>query len=79
MLGGTLDLLADEKDVDWTYGQLKDTVIYYKQYYLGHMSFLMAKDMSFFTKDVMAILNHYAGVCDESTADSNFEVGNKKC
>ena len=80
LFGGTLDLLADPKDVDWTHSQLKkSTAIYYKQYYLGHMSFAIAKNMDFFTVDAMAILNHYNGRCDRSTLESNFEVGNKVC
>jgi hypothetical protein len=48
-------------------------------YYLGHMSFAIAKDMSWFTVDTMAILNHYNGICDESTIDSKFETGNEHC
>jgi len=43
------------------------------------MSFAIAKDMSFFTVDAMAILNHYNDRCDKSTLDSKFEAGNKVC
>ena len=43
------------------------------------MSFVTAKDMSYFTKDVMAVLNHANGVCDEATSDSSFEIGNNTC
>ena len=79
MLGGEKDLLADPKDVEWTYQQLKDITVFYHQYYLGHMSFAIAKDMSWFDVDVMAILNHYNGKCSESTLNSKFEIGNEKC
>jgi len=48
-------------------------------YYLGHMSFAIAKDMSWFTVDTMAIVNHYNNKCDESTANSKFVEGNEKC
>jgi hypothetical protein len=79
MLGGEKDLLADPKDVEWTYQQLKNTTMFYHQYYLGHMSFAIAKDMSWFDVDVMAILNHYNGKCSKSTLNSKFELGNEKC
>jgi len=79
VFSGSKDLLADPKDVAWTVAQMKDTIIFDHEYYLGHMSFAIAKDMSFFTVDTMAILNHYNGVCDENTKDSLFEIGNEKC
>ena len=59
IFGGKLDKLVDPKDVDWTYQQLQKTVIFYQQYELGHMSFAIARDMTWFTQDVMDILNHY--------------------
>jgi hypothetical protein len=43
------------------------------------MSFVTAKDMSYFTKDVMSVLNHHNGVCDENTSDSSYEIGNIAC
>ena len=64
VFSGSKDLLADPKDVAWTVDQMKDTIIFDHEYYLGHMSFAIAKDMSFFTVDTMAILNHYNGICD---------------
>ena len=79
MLGGQLDKLADPKDVAWTHDQMKSTVIFYHQYYLGHMSFAIAKDMSWFDVDVMAIINHYNNKCDKSTLNSKFDIGNIKC
>lgn len=79
MLAGSEDLLADPKDVVWTHAQLEHTTIFYYMYYLGHMSFAIAKDMSWFGVDVMALLNHYNDICDESTINSKFEIGNKKC
>ena len=79
ILAGEKDLLADPKDVEWTYEQLKHTTIFYYMYYLGHMSFAIAKDMSWFTVDTMALLNHYNGMCDQSTLDSNYLEGNEAC
>lgn len=71
--------MADPQDVAWTAEQLKDTLIFNHQYYMGHMSFAIAKDMSYFTVDLMAILNHYNNRCDPSTANSHFTIGNEKC
>jgi hypothetical protein len=71
--------LADAKDVAWTHEQLKAKTIFFHEYYLGHMSFAIAKDMSWFTVDTMAIVNYYNGKCDSETINSNFTVGNEKC
>lgn len=80
VLGGELDLLVDKRDLDWSVSQLKETTnIFYQQYYLGHMSFAIAKDMSFFTVDSMAILNHYNDKCSDETINSNFKAGNQRC
>lgn len=79
ILAGQQDLLADAKDVAWTHEQLKAKTIFFHEYYLGHMSFAIAKDMSWFTVDTMAIVNYYNGKCDSETINSNFTVGNEKC
>jgi pimeloyl-ACP methyl ester carboxylesterase len=79
IMSGKTDKLADPADVAWTAAQLKHTTIFNHEYYLGHMSFAIAKDMSFFTVDAMAIFNHYNEKCDASTLNSRFEVGNEKC
>lgn len=57
-----LDKLGDERDVDWLYDTIKDTapVVFYHQYYLGHASFAIAKDMSWFEVDVVYLLKEYA-------------------
>ena len=57
----------------------ESSVIFNHQYYLGHMSFAIAKDMSWFEVDLMAILNHYNNMCDPKTINSKFEPGNEKC
>ena len=38
----------------------KDSLIWNKTYPLGHLSFTLAKDMSFFTGDVMNLVKQYA-------------------
>jgi len=59
LIGGQLDKLGDVQDVDWLYDTIKDTapVVFYHQYYLGHASFAIAKDMSWFEVDVVYLLN----------------------
>lgn len=58
---------------------MKSKVIYFQMYDLAHMSFSIAKDMSWFTVDVMAILNFHNAKCDASTQSSKFEIGNNAC
>ena len=79
ILSGDGDKLADPQDVKWTSQQLAHTLIYNHEYHMGHMSFAIGKDMSWFTVDCMSILNHYNGKCDRSTLNSNFSAGNEKC
>lgn len=68
--------MADPKDVAWTSQQLNKTIIFNHEYYLGHMSFAIAKDMSWFGVDVMAILNHYNNKCDLNIKNSLFKDPN---
>ena len=58
MFVGTSDQLATVADNRQTKTQLK-TLVHYKEYPLGHMSFLIARDMSYFTTDVMNLLHQY--------------------
>lgn len=60
LFGGSLDELADPTDVEWLNEQLGSNVIFYHTYRLGHMSFAIAKDMSWFQVDAMTIIAKYA-------------------
>ncbi|CDW82246.1 ab-hydrolase associated lipase region family protein [Stylonychia lemnae] len=55
---GAKDELADNIDNRWAKNQLQ-SLIHYSEYSLGHMSFFVAKDASYFTQDVMRLLNQY--------------------
>lgn len=79
MFSGSIDVLADPADVKWTHEQLKHTTVFFNEYYLDHQSFAIAKNMSWFTVDAMAIINHYNGKCSETTMNSKFVAGNQKC
>ena len=59
IFSGDSDLMADPKDVKWTAEQLNHTLVFNQEYHLGHLSFAMAKDMTFFTKDVMDLIKQY--------------------
>jgi len=49
VFSGSKDGLADPEGVAWTVNQLKDTIIFDHEYYMGHLTFIAGKDMSFFT------------------------------
>jgi hypothetical protein len=59
MFVGKKDKLADDIDNQWAHGQMKGDVKFYKEYDLGHLSFMVAKDMSYFTHDVMDVLKQH--------------------
>jgi len=54
---GTEDELSDLGNSRWIKRALKkENLVFYKEYELGHLSFMVGKDMSYFTKDAMAVL-----------------------
>ena len=80
MFAGLKDVLANPKDVAWLHDQMKEQTVYFDgSLDFDHMTFAFARDMSFFTKDALSVINHYNGKCDASTADSKFIEGNERC
>jgi hypothetical protein len=59
MFVGTHDGLADPLDNEWAHSQIGNAVVFYHEYNLSHLSFMVAKDMSFFTVDAMYLINKY--------------------
>lgn len=60
LFGGLEDELGDPTDVEWLRNRLGDNVVFYKQYpFLGHMTFAIGIDMSFFQVDAMALIKQY--------------------
>ena len=55
---GSRDELATSEDNAWNYEQMQKAVVYYKEWTLGHMAFMVAKDMSYFY-EVGKLLNKY--------------------
>ncbi len=55
MFVGDSDILADEQDSLWTSDQIS-SVFHYQKIKGGHETFIVGKDMKWFTEDVMNIL-----------------------
>jgi lysosomal acid lipase/cholesteryl ester hydrolase len=82
LFGGDVDPLADSQDVHWLNEQLGDKVSFYNEYHLAHETFLVAKDMSYFTVDVMAVLKTKHGhkdVCDSAFDSTSFSDRHEFC
>ena len=56
MFVGKKDELATDTANQWARDTMKDVVKFYKEYELGHLSFVVGKDMSYFTTDVLNLL-----------------------
>ena len=59
MFVGTNDKMATTEDNKIAYEKMGNTVCFYHEYALGHLAFLTAKNMSYFTQDVMSLLRKY--------------------
>lgn len=60
MIVGKADKLADPQDAEWTRDTIGKAVIHYQEVEGGHLTFMIAKDMTYWTTDVMNILNTYS-------------------
>ncbi|CDW76275.1 ab-hydrolase associated lipase region family protein [Stylonychia lemnae] len=65
MFSGTKDILSDIKSTRWAASQLTKSLVFNREYELGHSSFLVGKDYSFFTKDLMNLMQKYHPVRDQ--------------
>ena len=62
LIGGELDKLGTPEDIKWLNSELakNDNVIYYKILpNMGHLSFMVSKDFSWFEEPFQIIMNHY--------------------
>lgn len=64
MFVGSSDELADVTDNRWAKTQMEKVLVHYKEYPLGHLSFMIAKDMSYFD-DVMGLVAKYNPLSEE--------------
>ena len=53
------DTIADPIDAKWTKDTIGAAVIHYQMIEGGHLTFLIGKDMSYYTQDVMGLLHQY--------------------
>jgi len=53
---GSEDKLADCTDAEWIRDEIGRNVVHYSEIEAGHLSFLVGKDMSYFTDTVMPLL-----------------------
>ena len=60
MISGSKDTEAMPADVAWTIEQIKDHVVFAKEYEgFDHSTFIIAKDMSYFNDDVVGLIKDY--------------------
>jgi len=59
MFVGKADKLADPEDAAWARKTIGNAVVRYQMVEGGHMTFFIAKDMTWFTQDVMNIVKEY--------------------
>ena len=58
---GSYDKLATVADNEWLVSKINADVLKWHQVYpLGHLSFTLAKDMTYFREDVMNLVGQYA-------------------
>ena len=59
LIAGSKDHLSTVEDTRWALKQMTSHVVFYKEYNLGHLSYFIAKDMSYFSNDVMELIKKY--------------------
>ena len=60
LIAGKLDKLADLADIAWLKTKIEDHVIFYDEFALGHLSYSLAKDMTWFSETVMGLISQFA-------------------
>ena len=56
---GDIDHQSVPADVAWLAEQLGDNIVFNQQYHMDHFSFMLAKDMTFFSEDAVNLLKQY--------------------
>jgi len=59
MFTGNVDILADLTDSRWTRDQIGDNIVHYEEIDAGHLTFMVGKDMTYFSVGVMGLLAQY--------------------
>jgi len=68
MFEGKADKLADPIDAAWTRDTIGKSVIHYEEIEGGHLTFMVAKDMTYWSESVMIILQKYQPITKASEA-----------
>ena len=56
---GSYDALTEPDDIDWLHNQLALSVIHVEKLEAGHATFLIGKDMSWFSGTVLELINEH--------------------
>ena len=59
IFAGIEDILADTTDAEWARDRIGDNVVHYEEIHAGHLTFMVGKDMTYFTEGVMDLLQQY--------------------
>lgn len=77
LLGGKEDKLASHEDLEWLREQLRESIIYYSIYEkMGHLSFLLSKDMSWF-QEVLILIEVLSNEDDFNNLNTNNDNSDK--
>ena len=61
IFSGSLDKVCSPADAKWVSNRLQNTTVFNGEYRLGHETFMIAKDMSYFDVDLINVINRYNG------------------
>ena len=60
IFAGIHDIIADMEDALWIKDQLKpETLVHWEDVNAGHLTFMVGKDMTYWTEGVMGLLQKY--------------------
>jgi hypothetical protein len=59
MASGVGDLLADIRDVRRLHNELKNEIVFYREYDFGHLTFLVSENMDWLRNDIMNEVKKY--------------------
>ena len=60
IFAGTHDIIADQKDAHWIRDSLRPEVLaHYEDIEAGHLTFMVGKDMTYWSEGVMGLLEQY--------------------
>jgi len=79
LVGGLQDRMASPEDIKFIRKAVQKNIVYFSWQNLGHVGFMVAKDMSYMKEDLVAVLNYFNDKCSQATLNSTFRIGNARC